>query len=178
MLSEAAAIADSITSSSVYATWSQVETDSPSQTIAELRTCPEEALDRRRIVKDMSEQWCALGAVRPSSCESTSPYGVPISTIVKEGQVDYVPVGAPSGNVPGPSRVRSSPGKKRKKLSRSRSKLPCQIEIASPTISPQKQPLFEDPNFASTMTPQASRGKSRRSGRHRRTAPVFRRALP
>ena len=58
---------------------------SSDQIVADLKTCLEKALDRRRIVKGTSEQWYALGAMRPSSGESTSQYGVRISTFVKKG---------------------------------------------------------------------------------------------
>ena len=61
MLSEAAAVFDSITSSSLYAPWSEVESESLGRIIADLKTCFEKALDPRRVVKDTSEQWYALG---------------------------------------------------------------------------------------------------------------------
>ena len=72
MLSEAAAISESITGSSNYAPWSDVESRSSAPIMADLKTCFERALDRRRVVKGTSEQWYALGAVRPSSGESSS----------------------------------------------------------------------------------------------------------
>ena len=114
MLSEAAAISDSITSSSLYAPWSEVESGSSGRIFVDLKKCFEKALDRRRVVKDTSEQWYALGAVRPSSGESSSQYGFRISTIVDEGQVEYVPVAAASRKVAGHSRHLSSPGKGKK----------------------------------------------------------------
>ena len=49
--------------------------------------CFGKALDRRGIVKDTSEQWYPLGAVRPSSGESSSHYGVRTSTIVRDGKI-------------------------------------------------------------------------------------------
>ena len=101
MLSEAAAISDSITSSSLYDPWSEVEKGSSAQIIADLKTCFEKALDCRHVVKDASEQWYALGAVRPSSGESSSQYGVRILTVVEEGQVEYVPAVALSRKVAG-----------------------------------------------------------------------------
>ena len=57
MLSEAADISDSITNSSLYDRWSKVEGDSWGRIIADLKTSFERALDRRRVVKDTSEQW-------------------------------------------------------------------------------------------------------------------------
>ena len=114
MLSEAAAISDSIISSSLNAPWSEVENRSSAQIIADLKTCIEKALDLRRVVKDTSEQWYALGAVRPSSRELSSQYGVRFSTIVEEGQVDYVAVAAPSRKVAGHSRHLSFRGRGKK----------------------------------------------------------------
>ena len=43
MLSEAAAISDSITSSSLYVPWSAVETESSGRIISDLKTCFEKA---------------------------------------------------------------------------------------------------------------------------------------
>ena len=114
MLCEAAAISGSITSSSLYAPWSEVESESSGRIIADLKSCFEKALDRRRIVKDTSEQWYALGAVRPSSGESSSQYSVHFSTVVEEGQVDFLPNAAPSRKVAGHSRHLCSPGKGKK----------------------------------------------------------------
>ena len=110
MLSEAAAISDSITSSSRYAPWSEVESGSSARIMAYLKTCFEKAPDRRRVVKDTSEQWFALGALRPSSGESSSQYGVRISTVTEEEQVKYVPIVDPSRKVAGYSRHVCSPG--------------------------------------------------------------------
>ena len=85
VLSEAAAISDSINSSSVYVPWSIVESEWFARINSDLKTCFEKVLERRRMVKDTSEQWYRLGAVRPSSGESSSQYGVRISTVVEEG---------------------------------------------------------------------------------------------
>ena len=113
MLSEVPEISDSITGSSVYAPWSEVESGSSGQVIGDLKTCFEKALDRRRAVKGTSKQWYALGPVRPPSGESSSQYGVRISTVVEEVQVDYGPVVAPSRKVAAPSRHHSSPEKRK-----------------------------------------------------------------
>ena len=116
MLSEAAAISVSITTSSVYVPLSEIESKSSGQVSGDLKTCLEKALDRRRVVKDTSEQWYALGAVRLSSGESSSEYGVRFSKVVAEGQVDYVPVIDPSRKVAGPGRHHSSPGRRKKEV--------------------------------------------------------------
>ena len=165
MQSEAAAISDSITSSSLYVPWSAVETESSARIISDLKTCFEKAVERRRVVKVTSEHWYRLGAMRPSSGESSSQYGVRISTVVEEGQVDYVPVAAPSHIVAGQSRRLSSLGKGKKKVSHSPIKVPRQFEVSSPSVSSRKRTVIDDPNFAAALTTESPRGKTRKSGR-------------
>ena len=178
MLSEAAAISDSITSSSLYVPWSAVETESSAHIIADLKACFETAVERRRVVKDTSEQWYRLGAVRLSSGESSSQYGVRISTVVEEGQVDYVPVAARSRKVAGQSRRLSSPGKGKRKVSHSPVKLRRQFEVSSPPPSSRKRTVIDDPNFAAALTTESPRGKTRKSGRDRKAAPIFQGGMP
>ena len=52
MLAESAAISDRITHSAVFEPWSNVETTSRSQFVADVCGCVNEALDWRRLVKD------------------------------------------------------------------------------------------------------------------------------
>ena len=101
-----------------------------------------------------------------------------ISDVVEEGRVEYVPVAAPVLGSPGPSRICSPSSKRKKKISRSPVNLPRQFEISSPPASPPRRTLVEDPSFASALTSAAARGKSRRSGRDRRAAPVFQMGFP
>ena len=107
------------------------DTTSRSQVVADVCGCVNEALDRRRVVKDLQEQWYAVGGIRPSSEDSTSRSSVRISNIVEEGRVEYVPVRVPSFISPGPSNLRVSSGKS-KKRSISRSPVKRRFEIASP----------------------------------------------
>ena len=178
VLSEAAAISDSITSSSVYVPWSTVESESSARIIADLKTCFEKAVERRRVVKDTSEQWYRLGAVRPSSGESLSQCGVRISTVVEEGQVDYVPVAAPSRKVFSQSRGLSSPGKGKKKVSHSPVKVHRHFEVSSPPVSSRKRTVTDDPSFAAALMTESLRGKTRRSGRDRQAAAIFQGGMP
>ena len=178
MLSEAAAISDSISSSSLYVPWSAVESESSARIFSDLKTCFEKALERRRVVKDTSEQWYRLGAVRPSSVESSSQYGVRISTVVEEGQVDYVPVAAPPRKFASQSRHLTSPGKGKKKVSHSTVKLPRQFEVSSPSLSSRKRTVIDDNNFAAALTTESPQGKTRRSGRDRKAAPIFQGGMP
>ena len=78
MLAESAAISDRITHSAVFEPWGHVETTSRSQVVADVCVCLNEALDRRRSVKDSQEQWYAVGGIRPSSEDSTTRCGVRI----------------------------------------------------------------------------------------------------
>ena len=178
MLSEAAGISDSITSTSVYVPWSTVESKSSARIISDLKTSFEKAVQRRRVVKDTSEQWYRLGAVRPSSGESSSQYGVRISTVVEEVQVDYVPVAAPSRKASSQSRGLSSPGKGKKKVSHSLVQVRRQFEVSSPSPSSRKRTMIDDPHFAAALTTESPRGKTRESGRDRKAAPIFQGGMP
>ena len=154
-----------------------MDRESSARFIADLNTCVEKSLDRRRVIKDTSEQWYTLGDVRPSSGESSSHYGVRISIVVEEAQVDYVPVVAPSSKVVGHSRHLSSPGKG-KKVSRSPVNLPRQIEVSSPSVSSRKRAVIDDPSLAAALTTESPRGKTGKSGRERKAAPVFQEGMP
>ena len=178
MLSEAAAISDSITSSSVYVPWSTVESESSARIISDLKTCFEKAVERRRVVKDTSEQWYRLGAVRPSSGESSSQCVVRISTVVEEGQVDYVTVAAPSRKVSRQSRGLSSPGKRKTTVSHSPVQVRREFEVSSPSPSSRKRTVIADPHFAAALISECPRGKTRKSGRDRKPAPIFQGGKP
>ena len=177
MLAESAAICDSITNSAVFKPWGHVETASCSQVVGEVCACVNQAGDWRRAVKDSQEQWYAVGGIRPSSEDSASRSGVRNSNILEAGRVEYVPVRAPSVSVPGPSNLRVSSGKsKKRKISRSPVKK--RFEIASPPLSSQQHYIVEDLGFSAALDRQQSCKKSRRSGRNRRAAPVFQGGLP
>ena len=116
--------------------------------------------------------------MRPSSGESSSQYGVRLSTVVEEGQVDYVPVAAPSRKVASQSRRLTSPGKGKKKVSYSPVKVSRQFEVSSPSLSPLKRIVIDDPNFDAALTTESPRGKTRKSGRDRKAASIFQRGMP
>ena len=111
--------------------------------------------------------------MRPSSGESSSQYGVRISTVLERGQVDYVPVAAPSRKVSRHSRHLSSPGKGKKKVSQSPVKFPRQFEVSSPSVGSRKRTVVEDPTSAFALASERPGGKTRKSGRNRKAAPVF-----
>ena len=85
MLAESAAICDIITNSAVFEPWSHVETASRSQVVAEICACLNQAVCRRRAVKDSQERRYAVGGIRSTLEDSASRSGVRISNIVKEG---------------------------------------------------------------------------------------------
>ena len=101
-----------------------------------------------------------------------------ISDVVEEGRVEYVLVGSPALGSPGPSKIHSPSSKRKRKITRSPVKLPRRFEVSSPPASPPRRSLVDDPSFASALAAPASRGKSRRSGRDRRAAPVFQMGFP
>ena len=160
MLAESAAICDSITNSAVFEPWNHVETASRSQVVAEFCACVNQAVDRRRAVKDSQEQWYAVGGIRPSSEDSASRPGVRISNIVEDGRVEYFPVKAPLISVPGPSNQRVSSGTSKKKKF-SRSPVKRRFEIASPPLSSQQHRVIEDMGFSAALDRQQSCKKSR-----------------
>ena len=170
MLSESVATADSITSSPVYAPWSVVASASASHVISDLCACWDRVVLRRRSARDSSERWYHGGTPRS---ETALRPEVKISDVVEEGRVEYVPVGPPALGSPGLSKIRFASSKRKRKITRSPVKLPRRFEVSSPPASPPRRSLVEDPSFASAFAAPACRGKSRRSGRDRRAAPVF-----
>ena len=177
MSAESAAISDRITHSAVFEPWSHVETTSCSQVVADVCGCVNETLDRRRVVKDSQEQWYAVGGIVPSSEDSTSRSDVRISNIGEEGRVEYVPVRVRSFISPGPSNLRASSGKSKKRTI-SRSPVKRRFEIASPPPASQQHRIVEDLSFSADLDCQQPCKKSRRSERKRRAAPVFQGGLP
>ena len=132
MFPQTGAISDSITNSSAYAPRSHVETGSSSQVLSNFCTCFEKTVDLLRVVRDTKEQWYAIGVLRPSCSESASQCGVRISIVVEEEQEDDLYVSAPTRNLPGPSRSRSSTGKGKRKIRRFPVKLPRNLKLPGP----------------------------------------------
>ena len=141
--------------------------------------CWDRVVLRRRSAKDTSERWHHGCTPR---VETTSKPGMRISDVVEECRVEYLPVGPPVLRSPGPSKISSTSSKRKRKITRSPVKLPRRFEVSShpvsPPVSPPRRSLVEDPSFASALAAPSSRGKSRRSGRDRRAAPVFQMGFP
>ena len=131
MLAESATICGRMTSSAVFERWSHVETASRSLVVLEVCACMNQAVDRRRAVKDSQEEWYGVGDMRPSSQDSGSRSGVRSPNIVEERRVEYVPVSVPSLSSPGTSNLRVSSGKSKKRKI-GRSPVRRRFEIASP----------------------------------------------
>ena len=172
MLSESVAFADSNRSRPVCAPWNAVESARASHVVTDFCACWDQVVLRRRTAKDTSERWYHGGT--PWSETSSRP-GVRISEVVEEGRVEYVVVAAPALGPPGPSKIRSSPSKRNRKICRSPVKLARRFEVSSPPVSPQRRSFVEDPSFASTLAAPASRRKLRRGWRDRRADPVLQR---
>ena len=117
ILSESVAIADCITSSSVYAQWSHVETACAGQVVSDLRACWDRAI--LRTADDMSDRWNHGG--NPRSETSSRPVAQ-ISEVAEEGRVAYVPVASPALGQSGPSKILCSRSKRKRKISRSPAK--------------------------------------------------------
>ena len=147
MLAESAAVSDRITHSAVFETWSHVESKSRSQVVVDVCGCVNKALDRRRLVKDSQGPWYAVGGIRPSSEDSISRSGVRISIFVEERRVEYVPVTVPSFISPGPSSLRVSSGKSKRRTI-SWSPVKRRFQIASPPPASQQQRIVEDLSFS------------------------------
>ena len=138
-----------------------MESTCGSQVITDLCVCWDWVFFRRRSAKDTSERWYHDGTPRS---ETASRPGVRIIDVVEEGRVEYEPVAAPAFGPPGPSKIRSSSSKRKRKVSRSPVKLPRRFEVSSPPATPPRRSLVEDPSFASALAAPPSRGKSRRKG--------------
>ena len=115
LLSESVAIADSITSSPVYAPWSVVESASAQQVVSDLCAGWDRVVLRRRTAKDTGERWYHGGTPRS---ETASRPGVSVSDVVEEGRVEYLPVAPPALGPPGPSKISSSSSKRKSKVTR------------------------------------------------------------
>ena len=163
--------------SAVFEPWSHVEFTSRSQAVTDVCGCLTEALDRRRVVKDSQEQWYGVGDIRPSSQDSTSRSGVTTSNIVEEWRVEYVPVRVPFPISPGPSNLRDSSGKSKKRTFY-RSPVKRRFEVGSPPPASEQHRIVEDLSFSAAVDRQQSCKRSRRGERKRRAAPVFQGGLP
>ena len=125
MLSESVAIADSLTSSPVYAMSSIVESACASQVITDLRACWDRVVLRRRNAKDTFERWHHGGA---RGSETASMPGVRISDVVEELRLLFVLLGQAKFVLP--------PASTREKSLGTPLKLPQKFEISSPPASP------------------------------------------
>ena len=89
-----------------------------------------------------------------------------------------MPVAALSRKVAGNSCHLSSPVKRKNKVSRNPVKLPRQFEVSSHCASSRKRTVVDDTSFASALASEGFQGKTRKSGRDRKSAPVFQGGMP
>ena len=118
-------------------------------------------------------RWVALGYHR----KMRHPDPVSGSNIVEEGRVEYVPVRVPYFISPGPSNLRVSSGKSKKRTI-SRRPVKRRFEIASPPPASQQHRIVEDLSFSAALDRQQSCKKSGRSESKRRAAAVIHGGLP
>ena len=151
MLTESAAICERITHSAFFEPWSNVESTSLSQVVADVCGCVIEALDRRRMVKDSQEQWCAVGGIRTSSEDSTSRCGFQMSW--KRGKSSTFLYVSPFLFLQGPSNLRASSGNS-KKRSFCRSPVKRRFEVAIPPPASHQHHLVKDLGFSAALDRQ------------------------
>ena len=111
MVSESAAIADRNNASDVHVSWSHGETESAGPIYADLPACLDKASVCRRTVKRTGERWYDCGT---RGSEASVRIGIPISDVVEEGHVEYVPVSAAALTLPVPGKIRAWPDKRKK----------------------------------------------------------------
>ena len=110
--------------------------------------------------------------------EFSGQQAVRISNVVEVGQVEYLPQSVSTLQVPSTSFGTKSPGKGKQKKSEKPSKIAVkrrfEFDDESVVLPKGRVVYFDDPNFAIALRDEDKTVSSRRSGRSRRAAPVFR----
>ena len=138
--------------------------------IADLNSCRENFVSRRKAVKDTRERWFGAETVASSAVGETAPRTtVRISDVVEVGDVQYVE----NKNklvLPCCSRSMSSPGKSERRRMR-----------VSPVVAKKEfsldSPSASRPSFEAALEKSFKKSGVRRSGHDRRIAPVFQRNI-
>ena len=134
--------------------------------IADLKSCREKIVSRRKATKDTQERWFSAETVASSAVGESAPRTtVRISDVVEVGDVQYVTKHEKLG-LPCCSRSASSPGKSKKRRAPvSPGVVKKQFSVSSPSAS--------RPSFESALQKCFEKSGARKSGRDRRNAPVF-----
>ena len=167
MLNTAVTAADAVRNSSKFDLWGAIGVES-GPVIANLMTCREKVVSRRKAVKYTRERWFGAETVASSAVGEIAPcMTVRISDVVEVGDVQYVeehekldlPCCSRSASIPGKSKMRRvpvSPGVAKE-----------QFSVESPSAS--------RPSFESALLKSFETSGARKSCRNRRKAPVFQR---
>ena len=134
MLNTAVTAADVVRNSSKFDPWGAIDVE-VGPVIADLKSCRENLVTRRKAVKDTRERWFGAETVAPSAVgEAASRTTVRISDVVEVGDVKYIKEHDKLG-LPCCSRSVSAPGKKKKR----------QVPV-SPGVAKKKQFSVESPS--------------------------------
>ena len=137
MLNTAVTAADAVQNNARFDPWRAIGVEA-GPVIADLKSCREKIVSRRKAVKDARERWFSAETVTSSAVGETAPRTtVRISDVVEVGDVQYVAEHEKLG-LRCFSRSASSPGKRRAPVSPGVAKK--QFSVASPSAS---RPSFE-----------------------------------
>ena len=163
MLNNAVTAADTVRNSAQFDPWGATDIEA-GPVIIDLKSCREKILSQRKAAKDTRERWFNTETVASSAVGESAPRTtVRISDVVEVGDVQYV---AEHEKLGLPCCSRSSPGKgKKRQSSASPGVAKKQFSVCSPSVS--------RPSFESALEKSFEKSGLRRSGRDRRSAPVF-----
>ena len=114
MLNTAVTVADAVQNSSEFDPWGALGVEA-GLVIADLKSCREKIVSRRKVVKDTRERWFGAETVASSAVGETAPRTtVRISDVVEVGDVKYDEEHEKLG-LPCYSLSASSPGKSKKR---------------------------------------------------------------
>ena len=150
-------------------------------TSIDLRKAYDAVVVRWKEARDTSERWFGVRSVESSEFgEPSCRAGERISDVVEVGEVQYLSESVPARGKPCSSTKISprSPGKGKRK--RSATLAPAatpksfEFDDESIVLPKGRRASFEYPNLECALKSQEKTAASRRSGRSRRAAPVFR----
>ena len=167
MLNTAVTAADDVQNNAKFDPWGAIGVEA-SPVIADLKSCREKILSRRKAMKDTRERWFSAETVASSSVgETAARTSVRISDVVEVGDVHCLAEHEKLG-LSCFSRSASNPGKsKKRRTTVSPGVAKKQFSVASPSAS--------RPSFESVLQKSFDKSGARRSGRDRRNDPVFQR---
>ena len=114
MLNTAVTAADAVQNSARFDPWGAIGVEA-SPVIADLKSCQEKVLSRRKAMKNTRERWFSAETVASSAVGETAPRtSVRISDVVEVGDVQYVAEHEKLG-LPCCSRSASNPGKSKRR---------------------------------------------------------------